>query len=283
MADQPRVTGVGRYVQDTARRLVPGAGAPEIGLLHDGLINRSFLVLRDGREFVLRVPVRREAPGIRALSISMDRHWELRVLRAAAAAGIAPAVLACEPGSGILVTARVEGQEWSAEQALRAESQAAVATLLRRVHELDPAGPARHMTVGGWCELYRQAIATMNLPEADLAAVERAQTGVAAALRGYSQLAPAAMRLCHSDLHRLNLLQSVEGHWLVDWEYAHMGDPFWDLAGWVRSAGLSGPACEALVNGYLGREPLPAEQERLHCLLQIHDFICLLWDILAHP
>lgn len=270
-------------VRDTASRLVPGAGSPEIDLLQDGLINRSFLVRRGGREFVLRMPVRHGTPGSRALSDSLDRHWELRVLQAAAAAGIAPAVLACEPGSGILVSARVDGPEWSAAQALLPESQAIVALLLRRVHALDPAGPARRMTVVGWCMLYRQATATAGLGEADRAAIERAEPGVSTALRDYSKLPPAPIRLCHSDLHRQNLLQSGRRNWLVDWEYAHHGDPFWDLAGWVRSASLSGSACEALVSAYLGREPVPDERERLGCLLRIHDFICLLWNTLARP
>lgn len=283
MTERWPVAVIDGHVKEAARRWVPGAGPPQIDLLHDGLVNRSFRVRRAGHECVLRMPVRTGTTGISALASNLDRRWELRVLRAASAARIAPAVLACEPESGILVTAWIDGQAWSAAQAVQADSQPIVGRLLRRVHELAPEGPVRHMTVGDWCGVYRQALKAPGLPGADPVAIERTEAGVSAALEAYSRLPPVSVRLCHSDLHRLNLLQSEGQPWLVDWEYAHVGDPFWDLAGWVRSTNLAEQACEILVSAYLGRPPLPIERARLQCLFQIHDFICLLWNMLVHP
>jgi len=269
-------------VLETARRLVPGRDEPRVEALSAGPLNCSYRVQRDGRAYALRVPAQRSAPGIRLLSeLGVDREWEQRVLLAAAAEGVAPRVLACEPGSGVLLTAWLDGEIWSAEQAARPDSQPGVARLLRRVHELQPAVPLRRMQAGDWCRLYLDALSRAQPAPADLEVLAAAESQALAALRDYARLPPPVMRLCHSDLHRLNLLHAGARSWLLDWEYAHLGDPFWDLAGWIRSAALGPTACDAWVGAYLQREPRAAERERLECLLRIYDFVCLLWNRLA--
>lgn len=269
-------------VRDVAHRLVPGREEPCISSLSDGALNGSFRVQRDGRAYVLRLPARRRAPGLRALAaLGVDRAWECRVLRAASAAGIAPAVVACEPAAGILVTEWLDGEMWSAAMAADAGSQPAVAQLLHRVQGLQPETPLRRMTVQDWCRLYREALPRSGKTEADREALDRAESQAGSALQEYSRLPEPSMFLCHSDLHRLNLLHAGGRLWLVDWEYAHLGDPFWDLAGWARSASLGPAALDVWVAACLQREPLPVEQDRLRCLMQIYDYVCLLWSLLA--
>jgi hypothetical protein len=36
--------------------------------------------------------------------------------------------------------------------------------------------------------------------------------------------------LCHNDVHHLNLVDDGSRLWLLDWEYAAIGDPYFDLA-----------------------------------------------------
>lgn len=269
-------------VLETARRLVPGRDEPRVEALSVGPLNCSYRVQRDGRAYALRVPAQQSAPGVRMLSeLGVDRQWEHRVLLAAAAEGLAPAVLACEPRSGVLLTAWLDGESWSAEQAARPDSQPDVARLLHRVHALRPAVPLRRMQVGDWCRLYRDALSRVQPPPADHEARAAAESQEHVVLREYARLPPPAMRLCHSDLHRQNLLHAGARSWLLDWEYAHLGDPFWDLASWIRSAELGPAARAAWVGAYLQREPRAAERERLECLLRIYDVVCLLWNRLA--
>ena len=94
-----------------AQRYVPGAGPVTVEPLGTGLVNHSYRVSREGRVFSLRLA----AP--RAGELGLDRQWECRVLRCAAAAGLAPAVECCEPAAGIVVSQWAEGIAWTVEQA----------------------------------------------------------------------------------------------------------------------------------------------------------------------
>ena len=71
-------------LRELALRFVPGSGEAHLQPLRAGLVNRSYRVVRDARSFVLRLERAAAAPGV-------DRAWECRVLRLAAAAGLAPA------------------------------------------------------------------------------------------------------------------------------------------------------------------------------------------------
>ena len=62
-------------------------------------------------------------------------------------------------------------------------------------------------------------------------------------LEDASQLAhrigPFRPVLCHNDLLPANMIMSAGRLWLVDWEYAGMGHPLFDLASVSANAGLS--------------------------------------------
>ena len=54
-------------------------------------------------------------------------------------------------------------------------------------------------------------------------------------------------RPCHNDLLADNFLRGAAGFWLVDYEYAGMGDPFFDLGNLSINNGLSEGAQETLL------------------------------------
>jgi hypothetical protein len=65
---------------------------------------------------------------------------------------------------------------------------------------------------------------------------------------------------------------------LLDWEYAHAADPFWDLAGWSANNDFGEELTLELLRVYLGRTPAAHEFARLHLLVWLYDFVCLLWS-----
>ncbi|MDP9013616.1 MAG: phosphotransferase, partial [Pseudomonadota bacterium] len=87
--------------------------------------------------------------------------------------------------------------------------------------------------------------------------------------------------LCHSDLHRHNVIvrDGAAGApvLLLDWEYAHVSDPFWDLAGWIANNELTEQA-PALLSSYLRRTANAAESARLSLFVWLYDYVCLLWS-----
>jgi thiamine kinase len=261
-----------------AERCVPGSGAVQIDRLGSGLVNRSYRVRRDGKLFSLRIAAPR--PG----ELGLDRGWECRVLERAAGAGLAPAVERCEPRAGILVTRWVEGSSWGVDQASSPDNLAKIALLARRVHAMPVPERPRIVSPAQWVAFYRRALGRRGAgPQAGGRDPRRAATDVVALAMLDTAGAEAAPALCHGDLHVHNLLLVPDGTpggapVVLDWEYAHVSDPWWDLAGWACNADLEAGRRELLLRFYLDREPTPGEGARLCRLAWMYDYICLLWS-----
>ena len=60
---------------------------------------------------------------------------------------------------------------------------------------------------------------------------------------------------CHNDLLPANLLSVPAGVMLVDWEYAGMGHPLFDLGNLAVNNEFDDPAEERLLETYLGAPP----------------------------
>jgi thiamine kinase-like enzyme len=235
--------------EELALRWVPGGGPVTLKPLAAGLVNDSYRVEREGRVYSMRLA----ADG---LELGVDREWECRVLQCAARAGLAPVVVCCEPSRGILVAEWTGGHAWTAEELRLPGNIRALTGLLRRVHALPIPKPARIMSPAAWIAHYGQAAARTGMRPLASAGLRGAADAHLERLAGIPSAHPV---LCHSDLHRLNLAAG-ERFVLLDWEYAHVSDPYWDLAGYLeRPAG-----------GY--------ESERLRLLIWLYDYICLLWS-----
>jgi len=252
-------------VADIAARHVPGKGPARISRLRAGLVNETYRVVRDGHAYSLRVA----AANPRALGL--DWHWELRVLERAVAAGLAPAVVYADPQSGILVLRWAEGQQWRCGEAARAVNVGRIAELLRRIHALAAPQPARQMRPAQWIELYAAAARPASLELAD-AAASRSQA--------LDALPSVPGALCHSDLHRFNLVDRGASLLLLDWEYAHVCDPLWDVAGWSANNDFVAADARLLFTQYAGRSPSKEEWARLQILIWLYDYVCWLWSAL---
>ncbi len=246
-----------------ALRHVPGSGTVDIRPLRNGLVNETYRVLRDGAAHALRLAAANpHAPGL-------DRGWEARVLERAGAAGVAPALEYCDAARGILIVRWVEGRTWTAPQARRPANIARMAQLLRRIHSLRPPSPARAMSPMDWIDHYSAAASSRN------AALRGAAAARAAALE---ELGGADRVLCHSDLHTLNLIDRGGSLMLLDWEYAHVSEPLWDLAGWCANTDFEDEPRQALLAAYLNRPPTHEDRRRLSLLEWLYDYVCLLWS-----
>jgi thiamine kinase len=263
-------------LEHLAERYVPGAGPVAIERQGSGLVNRSYRVTRDGRVFSLRIA----AP--RAGELGLDRGWECRVLRCATRAGLAPAVERCEPRGGILVARWAEGICWTVDQASSSETIGRLAMLLRRVHALPLLERPRRVSPAQWIAFYRRALdrcgggAPPKPRDRQRLDLERIAQSLIDAL---GKEPPADPVLCHGDLHVQNLVIAPGAEPVIlDWEYAHVSDPWWDLAGWACNGDLSGEPRNLLLGRYLGREPSPGEAARLRRLAWVYDYVCLLWS-----
>ena len=247
--------------------LVPGAGTPEIQPMSCGLINATYRVIRDGCSYTLRVAL--ETP----FDLRQDFGWDVRVLQAAGGAGLAPPLLNCDPVRGVLVSRWINGRCWSLEEARNCANIGSIAGVLRRVHDLRVPPPARLMSPLAWVECYSAALSRAGCP-LDLSL----RATAAACCDDLAKLPRVAGVLCHSDLHTLNLIERDQSLILLDWEYAHVADPFWDLAGWSANTDLAAESQWRLLAEYGGSSPASEDWQRLRLNLWLYDYVCLLWS-----
>jgi thiamine kinase-like enzyme len=147
-----------------------------------------------------------------------------------------------------------------------------MAALLRRVHALPIPRPARLMAPGGWVGLYGAA-----LLQAGRTIDPELRRHAEARLARLAELPSVAGVVCHSDLHALNLIHAGELTVLIDWEYAHVADPLWDLAGWSANCDFSEESQRELLAYYSGGAPSSSAWTRFRLLGWLYDYISLLW------
>ena len=252
-------------VEQIAARVWPERRV-EIEPLSGGITNRNFRVDADGRSYVLRIG------GKDTEVLGIDRRAEYEAASVAASLGVGPEVVAFVEPEGYLVTRFVEGAPAPPEEIRRPEVLAEVAGLLRRVHDGPPI-PARFDSFRV-VEAYRASSIAYGVEVP--AAYEEAK---ATADRVEAALGPQPPVPCHNDLLNANFIRSPEGIRIVDWEYAGMGDRFFDLANFSVNHGLDEEGESALLSAYFG-ETQPRDATHLRLLRFMSDFREAMWGVL---
>jgi thiamine kinase-like enzyme len=76
---------------------------------------------------------------------------------------------------------------------------------------------------------------------------------------------PFTPKPCHNDLLNLNFLSENGKVYILDWEYAAMGDPLYDLANFCHHHHLDDGQFDVLMNAYDNRmDPISSARVRLY-------------------
>jgi thiamine kinase-like enzyme len=221
-------------------RLWPGGGAV-FEPLGGGITNRNFKVVVGSEAFVLRIG------GKDTELLGIDRDDEHKASLVAARAGVAPEVVRFLEPEGYLVTRFVGGRPIPPEELRRPENLQRAAGLLRTFHECD-AIPARFDSFRV-VEAYRDEAARHGVETPPAYAEAQELAGEIERTRATEPLCP-----CHNDLLNANFIDDGERLWLVDWEYAGMGDRFFDLANFAVNHELEPVEDGLLLRAYFGAE-----------------------------
>ena len=224
---------------DLLARLWPGRSC-EWRPLAGGITNRNFLVDVEGERYVLRMA------GKDTHLLGIDRRAEAAAARMAAAVGVGPEVVAALEGEGCLVTRFIDGSPIPAERMREQPVIAAVATSLAAIHAGSPL-PSRfdvHEVVARYARTASEF--GVRLPEPYAWAAGTSERIRAA--RGTQPVVP-----CHNDLLNANFIDDGTRLWIVDWEYAGMGDPMFDLGNFSVKHDFGIDQDEALLTAYAGR------------------------------
>jgi thiamine kinase-like enzyme len=250
--------------ESLAARLWPGR-TTTIEPLGGGITNHNFKVSLDGEAYVLRIGGKdTEVPGI-------DRRAEHAAALAAAAVGTGPEVVAFLEEEGALVTRFVEGRSVSDEEMRSPESIARVVAALKPFHDGSTI-PAQFDSFDV-VKIYAAAAAErgVRIPDAYEHAAEIAAR--IARLR-----VPQRRRPCHNDLLSANFIVDDAKLWIVDWEYAGMGDVFFDLANFSVNHELGPEADDELLRCYFG-ERTETDAAVLCVMRFMSDFREAMWGV----
>jgi thiamine kinase-like enzyme len=86
------------------------------------------------------------------------------------------------------------------------------------------------------------------------------------------------MCACHNDLLNANFIADGERIWIVDWEYAGMGDRFFDLANFSINHELSNDENHELLRSYSG-EATDEHRRALRLMRFMSDFREAMWGV----
>lgn len=83
---------------------------------------------------------------------------------------------------------------------------------------------------------------------------------------------------CHNDTLAENFIKDEEGnYYLIDWEYAGMNDPMWDIAAHCLENGFNADEEELFLKIYFGKNPSPSEKVRILINKIYQDFLWSIW------
>ena len=242
--------------------------------LSGGITNRNYLVTVSGSadRFVIRLA------GNDTHLLGISREVELAATTAAAGVGVGPEVVAFIRPEGYLITRFIDGSPLPEADARRPDDLARVADALRRFHD-GPAIPGLFIPLR-IVEVYRALALERGVrmpPEYELAHALGRRIELALLP------APIELRPCHNDLLNANFIDDGQRLRIVDWEYAGMGDPFFDLANFSVNHDLALGDDEVLLSEYDGETPRPDHSARLaHLALMrvVSDFREAMWGVL---
>jgi thiamine kinase-like enzyme len=251
--------------------LAPQLGEPEgqARPLEGGITNRNYLVTLGGSRYVIRVP------GKDTSLLGIDRSAEREANENAAAIGVAPRVVAQLDDPACLVTEFVECREMSPEDLREPETMKTVMGSLKAVHESGADLPTSFDSFRV-VEEYRDTAAGRGgeIPSAFDEAHRQARE-IEDGLSG-PEHDPVP---CHNDLLAGNFLRGSERIWIVDWEYAGMGDRYFDLANFAINNELSEDQHPELLEDYFAEESTPRRLATLRLMLFMSDFREAMWGV----
>ncbi len=216
------------------------AAEAQVTELTGGLTNQIYLVEINSKKYVLR----RLSSNTDHLGI--DRDCEAEATQIAADLGIGPHVYYFSKEQGILVVDFVESQPLKEEDFLVPERLERIVQTIKKYHS-GPSIPASFCpfkTVRAYHDLALEN--GVKLPP-------EVEPALALALKMDSELSSVRTCCpCHNDLLAGNFLDDGQSIWVIDWEYAGMGDPFFDLGNFSVNQKLNAEDKRRLLTLYFG-------------------------------
>jgi thiamine kinase-like enzyme len=213
----------------------------EVSELEGGITNLNYRVDVDGKSYHLRIP------GENTELLGINREYEYRAHLIAGELNVAPEVVYFIEPEGYLVSRFIEGRPIPPEEMRQPENILRVAEVLHNIHALPtiPGVFSAFQVVRDYTEIAKRYKVTF--PQGFKWLVSQMNSAEAALNSQHFFQKP-----CHNDLLNGNFL-FTDRLYVLDWEYAGMGDIFFDLANFSNNHELSDDENLVLLNCYFAQ------------------------------
>ena len=198
-----------------------------------GLTNKNYRVTADGNQYVLRIS--RE----NAEKLGINREFESEALMAASNAGIGPEVIHFIKPEGHLLTRWIDGRHWTHDEYRTQQNIRLMVQTIKQLHSL-PVIQGKFSPFAR-VEAYTQTAMNYDVPlPTDFSGYLETMSDI----KGDQENDQADwLHFCHNDLVAVNYLytEADKKITIIDWEFAGMGDIYYDLATLVYTHDSIGP------------------------------------------
>ncbi len=243
----------------------------------EGLTNTNYRVCVDGECFVLRIS------GQNTQRLGINRAHEVVALQIAAAAGLGPEIVAFIQPEEHLVTRWIDGRHWDHKEFRTPENVRLLTETVKRIHALPPNGAifSPFQRVLFYLETARSF--AVPLPAGFDGCLQTMQ-----AVQADQQMDSSSWQhFCHNDLVSVNYLyvEADQSIIVLDWEFAGLGDIYYDLATVVYTHDSDGPIPpeleEVMLSCYFGAST-PWQRRRLEGMKYMLMLFTSMWGLAQH-
>jgi thiamine kinase-like enzyme len=240
----------------------------EIKELTGGITNKNYKITIDGESFVLRLG------GNETRFLGINRKTEYECSQLAAQIGVAPEPVAFIAPEGYIIARFISGPGISADQIGLTQNIERVVDSIKAYHALKkfPGFFSPFRVAEEYAKTARSF--DVKLPEKMEWYLEKSKE-IETAMYGREPLQP---RPCHNDLLNGNFIDDGTRVRILDWEYAGMGDIFFDLGNFAVQHEFSDEQDEILLKTYFG-QPTDAQRARQKLMKTMSDLRESMWGM----
>jgi thiamine kinase-like enzyme len=231
---------------------IPGFASkanPVITELSGGITNKNYKITLNGESFVLRMG------GNETKYLGIDREVEYDCSRLAAQAGVAPEPIAFIAPEGFILARFITGKGIPAEEIGTEQNISRVVESIKAYHALEffPGSFSPFRVAEEYARTARSF--NVKLPEKMDWYLEKSRE-IEKSMYGRE---PLNLHPCHNDLLNGNFIDDGTRLRILDWEYAGMGDIFFDLGNFAVQHEFNDQQDEILMKAYFGT---PSDSQR---------------------
>jgi len=244
--------------------------------LSNGLTNENYWIQIDDEQYVLRL----NNPESKRLSLNRDD--ETSIIKKVSELSLVPEILFQHEQPSFRLSKWIPGIVWTKDSFKQRINLNRLAQALKQLHS-QPNSELPTMNLLERLEHYRLMILRRH---GQLPAIEKQI--LSKTIKNFIIIQPSITAcLCHNDLNAANILESQSAQQsqlcFLDWEYAAVNDPLFELAVICVSNDLGDADKEYLLHAYMGSQQTVHLQETFRYWCWFYKYISLLWGLVILP